>query len=38
MIATKRECARVDKHNRGWERSLATLKWRKTGEWGVEPD
>ncbi|MEU7906746.1 hypothetical protein [Actinoplanes sp. NPDC049118] len=38
MIAAKRECEWVDENNRDWERSLATLKWRKTGEWGVEPD
>jgi hypothetical protein len=38
MIATERECEWVDKNNRNWEGSLTTLKWRKTGEWGVEPD
>ncbi|XVU29111.1 hypothetical protein ACQPZJ_19230 [Actinoplanes sp. CA-054009] len=37
MVAGKQECTAVDRRNRDWRGSLATLKWRKTGEWGVEP-
>ncbi|SNY62994.1 hypothetical protein [Paractinoplanes atraurantiacus] len=37
MVAAERECTAVDRRNRDWRGSLAWLKWRKTGEWGVEP-
>ncbi|XVU27689.1 hypothetical protein ACQPZJ_11820 [Actinoplanes sp. CA-054009] len=37
MVATEAECRREDSRNRDWRGSLATLKWRKTGEWDVEP-